>query len=167
MQTKLFLLLTLFICATLTAQKKDNERTMEWRYEVQCAGVAADGTYLVKVYTFTKRPRVAYEQAKKNAVHAVLFKGIPGDRTSGCATQKPLCLNPNIEFEKKEFFETFFQNGGKFMKYVFESNNGNIDSGDVVKAGKEYKIGILVTVSKDLLRKDLEAAGIIRSLSPF
>jgi len=34
-----------------------------------------------------------------------------------------------------------------------------------VKVGKEYKIGVVVSVSKDQLRKDLEAAGIIKGLS--
>jgi hypothetical protein len=53
------------------------------------------------------------------------------------------------------------------MKYVFDSTNGMLDSKDVMKVGKEYKIGVLVTVSKDMLRKDLEAAGILRSLSEF
>jgi GTP-sensing pleiotropic transcriptional regulator CodY len=30
--------------------------------------------------------------------------------------------------------------------------------------GKEYKVGVTVSVSKDQLRKDLEAAGVIKSL---
>ena len=51
------------------------------------------------------------------------------------------------------------------MKYVSESGDGNVDAGDRVKVGKEYKIGVLVSVSKDALRKDLEAAGIIKGLS--
>jgi len=149
------------------AQKKEDKRTMEWRYEVECAGVSPDGTYIIKVFTYSKKANFPYEQAKKNAVHGVLFKGVPGSKENNCATQKPLCLNPNIEFEKKEFFETFFQDGGKYMKYVFDSSNGNIASGDVMKVGKEYKVGVLVTVSKDMLRKDLEEAGILRSLSEF
>ena len=34
-----------------------------------------------------------------------------------------------------------------------------------VKVGKnEYKVGVVISVSKDLLRKDLEAAGIIKGL---
>jgi hypothetical protein len=169
MKTKFKMTLVFLIISIIGyAQKKEDKRTMEWRYEVECAGVAGDGSYLVKVYTFSKKSaNFPYEQAKKNAIHAVLFKGIPSNRETGCAGQKPIATNPNIEFEKREFFDTFFQNGGKYMKYVFESTSGNIDPKDVMKVGKEYKIGILVTVSKDLLRKDLEAAGIIRSLSEF
>ncbi len=163
----LFPIFLFFMSFSLLAQKKEDKRTMEWKYEIECAGVAADGTYLIKIFTYSKKANFPYEQAKKNAVHGILFKGIPGDRKNNCATQKPLCLNPNIEFEKKEFFDTFFQDGGKYMKYVFDSTNGMLDSKDVMKVGKEYKIGVLVTVSKDMLRKDLEAAGILRSLSEF
>lgn len=149
------------------AQKKEDKRTMEWRYEIECAGIGADGSYLLKVYTYSKKKNLPMEQAKKNAVHAVLFKGFPGNNDTRCYTQKPICTNPNIEFEKKEFFDTFFQDGGKYMKYVFDSSDGNVDASDRMKVGKEYKVGILVSVSKEALRKDMEAAGIIRSLKDF
>jgi hypothetical protein len=36
-----------------------------------------------------------------------------------------------------------------------------------MKVGKEFKVGILVSIAKDGLRKDMEAAGIIRGLSQF
>lgn len=149
------------------AQKKDDKRTMEWRYEVECAGIGTDGTYLLKVFTYSSKKNLPMEQAKKNAVHAVLFKGFPGNKDTGCYTQKPICTNPNIEFEKREFFDTFFADGGKYMKYVFDSSDGHIDANDRMKVGKEYKTGILVSIAKDGLRKDMEAAGVIRGLSQF
>jgi hypothetical protein len=161
--TSVFLLLTFFS----NAQKKEDKRTMEWRYEIECAGIGADGAYLLKVFTYSKKKNLPMEQAKKNAVHAVLFKGFPGNNETRCYTQKPICTNSNIEFEKKEFFDTFFQDGGKYMKYVFDSSDGNVDAADRMKVGKEFKVGILVSVAKDGLRKDMEAAGIIRSLKDF
>lgn len=169
MKTIKFFLTTAFLFATffLNAQKKEDKRTMEWRYEIECAGIGADGTYLLKVYTYSKKKNLPMEQAKKNAVHAVLFKGFPGNNDTRCYTQKPICTNPNIEFEKKEFFDTFFQDGGKYMKYVSDSSDGNIDPADRMKVGKEYKVGILVSIAKDALRKDMEAAGIIKSLKDF
>ena len=36
---------------------------------------------------------------------------------------------------------------------------------ETVKVGKEYKVGCVVSVRKDDLRRALEAAGIIRGLS--
>ena len=145
------------------ARRKADKDTEQWRYEIQCAGVGQDGTYLVKVWSYSKRGEVAIEQAKKNAVHGVIFKGFLG--LEGCSSQKAIATDPNIETEKKEFFETFFEDGGKYMKYVTVSSDGLISADDRKKVGKEYKIGVVVSVMKDALRKELEVAGVIRSLS--
>jgi hypothetical protein len=161
-------LLILIASATTFAQsgkqKKADKATEEWRYEIECAGVGADGTYLIKVWSYSKKPSIAITQAKKNAVHGIIFKGFSGDGRS-CASQKPMAANTNIEAEKADFFEQFFTEGGKYMKFVSESSDGIVDAGDRMKVGKEYKIGVIVSVSKDDLRRDLEAAGIIRGLS--
>jgi hypothetical protein len=170
MKTKLITTLAFLLFATVNfaqsagKQKKADKATREWRYEIECAGIGKDGTYLIKVWSYSKNANIAISQAKKNAIHGVIFKGFSGGG-QGCTSQKALATNPNIEEEKADFFEPFFEEGGKYMKYVTESSDGNIDAGDRVKVGKEYKIGVLVSVSKDALRKDLEAAGIIKGLS--
>ncbi|WP_209388663.1 hypothetical protein [Chryseobacterium sp. RR2-3-20] len=146
------------------ARKKAERDTEQWRYEVECAGTGAEGTYLVKVWSYSKRGNVAIEQAKKNAVHGVVFKGFVGNGRD-CITQKALATNPNIEVEQKAYFDNFFEDGGKYIKYVNVSSDGNIDAKDRMKVGREYKIGIVVSVMKDALRKDLESAGVIRGLS--
>lgn len=146
------------------AQKKADKATEAWRYEIECAGIGADGSYLLKVWSYSKKPNIAITQAKKNAVHGVIFKGFSGG-PRGCTTQRPLATNPNIEMEKQDFFIPFFDEGGKYMKFVTESSDGNVAAEDRMKVGKEYKIGVIVSVSKDLLRQDLEAAGIIKGLS--
>ena len=163
---KLILALLVVLTAQGTmaqAKEKAEKATREWRYEIECAGIGSDGSYLVKVWSYSKNPKVATAQAKKNAVHGVIFKGFAGGR--GCNAQKPLASNPNIEMEKEEFFRPFFEDGGKYMKFVTESSDGNISAEDRMKVGKEYKIGMIVSVQKDLLRKDLEDAGIIRGLT--
>ncbi|SDK74737.1 hypothetical protein SAMN04488034_101320 [Salinimicrobium catena] len=158
-----------FVCTTATAQrrakKKADEDTHEWRYEIECVGTGTEGNYLLKVWSFSKRPHVAAEQAKKNAVHGVIFKGVPaGDR--GCVSQPALARNANLEEEKAAFFENFFMEGGKYQKFVNLTTNGAIAQGDRMKIGRrEYKIGVIVSVNKALLRRDLEDAGIVRGLS--
>ena len=83
--------------------------------------------------------------------------------------QKPLTKESNLEQEKEMFFNEFFADGGKYMKFVSLTNNGAVAPGDRQKLGRflarEHKIGIMVSVKKDLLRKDLEDAGIIRGLN--
>lgn len=159
------ILITLAFSNAANAQKnkKANQDTENWRYEIQCVTVGADGTYLIKVWTYSKNPNVAIEQAKKNAIHGVIFKGFSG-AGAGC-TQKPLTNNPALEQEKETFFNDFFANGGKYMKFVNIAGDGAIAPEDRLKVGKEYKIGVIVSVLKDALRKDLEAAGVVRSLN--
>lgn len=157
-------ILSLFISFTASAQakKKADKDTENWRYEIECVSTGAAGTYLIKVWSYSKKPNVAMEQAKKNAVHGVIFKGFSG-AGAGCS-QKPLTNDPAVEEEKGDFFKEFFADGGKYMKFVNVSNDGAVGAGDIVKIGKEYKVGVIVSVLKDNLRKDLEAAGIIKGL---
>ena len=144
------------------AKKKANKATLAWRYDIECAGTGSQGFYLVKVWSYSKKPAVAIEQSKKNAVHGIVFKGFSGRSVDGCTAQRPIAPNPTIEQEHSDFFTKFFSDGGDYMKYVSHST---YMSKDVVKVGKEYKVSVVVSVSKDQLRKDLEAAGIIKGLS--
>lgn len=142
--------------------KKANEDTAQWRYEIEALEVGTQGTCLVKVWSYSKKPEVASSQSRKNAVHGVIFKGIPTkDRIPG---KKPLVQNASAEAEHADFFKNFFADGGAFMRYVTLTNNGAIEAGDVMKIGKEYKVGVNVTVNYSELRKALEDAGVIKKL---
>ena len=140
-------------------QKKANVDTNQYRYEIECAGNAVQGTYLVKVWTYSKSAAVAENQCRKNAVHGVIFKGYGGGQ--GCVSQRPMANNPGVEQQYKEYFDSFFATGGEFQKYA------SILSGttETVRVGNEYKVGVVVSVRKDDLRKALEAAGVIKSLN--
>lgn len=140
-------------------QKQANKDTERFRYEIECAGNAIQGTYLVKVWSYSKKASVAENQCRKNAVHGVIFKGYGGGQ--GCVSQRPLAPTPGIETQFEEYFDSFFADGGEFQKYA------SIMSGttETVKVGKEHKVGCVVSVRKDDLRKALEAAGVIKGLS--
>ena len=140
-------------------QKKADKDTRQFRYEIECAGNAVQGTYLVKVWSYSKKASIAENQCRKNAVHGVIFKGYGGGQ--GCVSQRPLANQPGAETQFEEYFDSFFAEGGEFQKYasVMEGTT------ETVKVGKEYKIGCVVSVRKDDLRKALEAAGVIRGLN--
>ncbi|HLU85450.1 MAG TPA: hypothetical protein VKZ45_08245 [Vicingaceae bacterium] len=155
----------LFLMFTANAQinkkKKANEDTKDWRYEIECVGIGKPGTKVIKVWSYSKKSTVALNQAKKNAVHGIIFQGYAGG-ASGCTNQRPLTNDPSLEQQKADFFDDFFKDGGKYMKFVSSSGDGTPTT---MKVGKEYKVGVVVTVMVDLLRKDLEDAGIIKGLS--
>lgn len=163
MKKLLFFLLAALIGVPMTAQtakkQKADKDTQSFRYEIECAGNAQVGSYLVRVWSYSKKASVAEDQCRKNAVHGVVFKGFSGG--DGCVAQRPLAKNPGAEVENKVYFDHFFENGGEFQKYasIVEGTT------EIVKVGKEYKVGCVVNVRKDDLRRALEAAGIIRSLN--
>jgi hypothetical protein len=144
------------------AKKKADKDTKDWRYEIEAVQTGVQGTYLIKVWSYSKKPDVAIEQAKKNAVHGIIFRGFAGvGRVSG---QSALASNPNLEEEKADFFDAFFADGGKYLKFVSLTNDGAVAAEDRMKVGKEYKVGVLISIRTAELRKDLENAGIIKSL---
>ena len=156
------LILSLVVCCAFGQKRKAEKDTREWRYELENMGTGAGGTAQFKVWTYSKDALTAMEQAKKNAVHGLIFRGVTAkDRL---APIPPLSNEPNLEITRQDFFDPFFNDGGQYLKYVSLVNNGSIGPGDRIKVGKEYKIGVVVTIDKNALRGDLESAGIIKKL---
>ncbi len=168
-KTSSLLLLVLFsFVQTASAQKgkkKADKQTIAWRYELEAVATGVKGTYQIKTWTYSKNVETAIEQAKKNAVHGIIFKGFPNKgRVQG---QKPIARNGSIYDENADFFKDFFKTGGgDYMKFVTLANNGQIAAGDRIKISKkEYKIGVVISVNVAELRKELESQGIIKGLS--
>ena len=159
-------ILTAFLSFNRMAQSKKqaNQDTESWKYEIEAIKTGTQGSYLIKVWSYSKSPQVAIEQAKKNAVHGIIFQGFVGRQ--GVSGQKPLTNNSNLEFEKADYFRGFFSdNGGKYMKFVSMTTDGSVAAEDRLKIDKKtYKIGVLVSVNVSALRKELEDAGIINKL---
>jgi hypothetical protein len=149
--------------AQFNKRKKSKKDTHNFRYEIECNDTGARGTVAIKVFSYSKKPDIAIEAAKRNAVHGIIFKGFP--RAGKCQKKDPLARNPNLEQEYEEFFKEFFKDGGKYLKFVNASTDGAIEGGDISKISKrEYKLGINVSVNRSALEKDLISAKIIEGL---
>lgn len=160
---KLTLLLTGLVLFSFSgySQKKNNPAAF-YNYEVECMGTGMDGTQLIKVWGYGKKPNDAVENAKKSAVQAVMFKGILNGKP-GCM-MRPLITEPGAEQAHQDYFNAFFKEKGKYLSFVSVSNDGSVDPKDRLKVGKQYKVGVLVSVSHSALRKELEAAGVVKAL---
>ena len=145
--------------------KKANQMTNAWVYDVELGKVApTQGSKVVKIWSVAPNAQAAIRQAPKNAVHAVIFKGIPANRYGVGVVA--LDASGNADMEHAAFFEKFFADGGKYMQFVTLVNNGQIGAGDLIKLDKKnYKVGVQVTVRYEALRKYLEQEGIISGLS--
>ncbi|MFN5324400.1 MAG: hypothetical protein ACK5C5_05745 [Bacteroidota bacterium] len=155
----LFVAVLPFVVVGQSKKKKELAGWTATNYEVECMGTGMDGTQLLKVWGYGKKPDEAIIQAKRNAVHAVVFKGIYAGKP-GCM-KNPLVTEPNAQQKHSEYFDSFFTEGGKYLQFISLSGEGVQDR---VKVGKQYKVAIMVSVSHAALRKELEAAGIVKSL---
>lgn len=150
----MMLLVLLMSSSNLTISAKS--LITDTRYDIEGVETGLQGTFLVKVYVYSKKPTVTTEQFKYAAVHGVIFRGFAG---KGFGTQKPIA-RPEIQSQYEDYFYDFFNKGD----YVAYAEVINAVAGRV-KMGKEYKIAAIVSVSKDTLRKTLENAGVIHSLN--
>lgn len=160
------LLITLLLLTGLstTAQSKKELKAMynsQYSYELICLGVGQDGTKAIKVWSYGKTAEIAAFNAKRDAVAAVIFKGVPGG--NGAAPTPPIL---GIDgYEKNEiFFDEFFKGGGMYLSFVNLTNDGVPSGEDRIRMDKGFKVAIYASVNFDALRKYLEEKGLVRRL---
>lgn len=159
------LVITMMIPFAAQAQKASEIRKLfdNWNnYEVSTVQVGQDGTKLLKVWGFGKKVDKAIIQAKKNAVHACIFRGIPGNDKAG--NTPAICKDPNALENNLDYFYDFFETGGAYIQFVNLTTDGMPSGQDRREVKGGYKVAIYVQVMYDNLKKKLEADGIVKSL---
>ncbi len=166
MKKRLMLITTLLISAlmVINAQSRRDLKAMynsQYSYELMTLGVGQDGTKAIKVWSYGKTAEIAAYNAKRDAVAAVIFKGVPGG--NGAAPTPPIL---GIDgYEKNEaFFDEFFKAGGMYLGFINLTNDGVPSGADRIKMDKGFKVAIYASVNFDALRKYLEDKGIARRL---
>lgn len=157
--------LALAMVLPATAQTRKERKILwnsQYNYEIEPVGVGQDGTKVFKVWGYGKDVGAAVMNAKEAAVAACIFKGLPGG--AGSAPTPPICSQPNTEQIHADYFEKFFQVGGKYLQYIAVTNDADPSGEDRIKMKKGYKVAIYVQVMYDALRKQLEADGVARRL---
>ena len=126
-------------------------------YQTECVIIETDGYVTIKIWDTKKGAKYKPEQARKDAIHAILFSGISGG--NGCTTQ-PQILNKNEEQENfKPIHKSFFAKKGKWSMFTRSSaTETTLPANLGVKNWKVYQ----VSISKNELRKYLEEQKIIK-----
>jgi len=129
-------------------------------YQTECVSIETDGYITIKIWDTQKGAKYKPEQARKDAINAILFSGIAG--ANGCTTQPPI-LN---KVEEQELFKTieksFFSKNGKWATFTRSSAPETTLPANI--GAKNWKV-YQVSVSKNELRKYLEQQKIIKSLN--
>ena len=133
------------------------QKALPWKYEISMISESNESSYLVKVWTYSKKPILDVEKTKMNAIHGVIFKGV--------GFHPALVNDPSIEELKSDFFKSFFKENGQYAKYLNITGDGSISMGDRIKTEDGYKIALIVQVNHLQLRTDLEKFGVIKSLN--
>jgi hypothetical protein len=129
-------------------------------YQTECVTIETDGYVKIKIWNTKKGAKYKPEQARKDAIHALLFSGIAG--SNGCSTQPPI-LNKSEEHENfKTIEKSFFSKKGKWSMFTRSSaTETTLPANLGIKNWKVYQ----VSISKNELRKYLEQQKIIKSLT--
>jgi len=132
----------------------------QFAYQVECISVEISGSVTIKIWNTKKGKKYSQLQARKDAVHAILFSGVPS--SNGCITKKPILSSPESIEAFKKIENDFFSKNGEWSKYTREASVAATLPQQI--GDKEWKV-YQVSVSKDLLRKYLEEQKIIKSLN--
>ncbi|MEZ4777741.1 MAG: hypothetical protein R3D00_31495 [Bacteroidia bacterium] len=153
MRTLFITFLLIFASAELFAQKMQLAGYTPDNYEVECASIANQGAKMLKIWGYGRKPDLAIIQAKRNAVHSMIFKGA----FAGVCTINPLVKSAELAEQNKEYFDEFFDEGGTYLQYVAVSGGAAQDIVRVKDRGRKvYKASIVVLVQYDVLRTRLE-----------
>ena len=147
---KSFITIMFFACSLNAAAKEKDF----WDYEVACAGYSADYDILEVTVVVSKKKDITDAVAKQCALHAVMLKGYQGN--SGYSSQPPIITNLKDE-------DLPYVNDLLLKRYTKYAQGIGVSLG-VIRMKKGYKVTTTVKVAKNLLRKDLENAGIIKKL---
>lgn len=122
-------------------------------FDTQCLGVEEDGTQTLRAWGFGKKKKDAVEQAMKNAVRDVLFKGIK-EGMDGC-NMRPMIAEVNARERHADYFNKFFADGGKYKRFVSLKDENKKKSREQVKSSLGTRWSVTVRVLCPQLREYL------------
>jgi hypothetical protein len=138
-----FSLLFFFGCKTPALTVAGN-----YNYKTECLGSRLDGTLALKAWGNGSNETEALKQAKKNALEAVLFRGIL-DGKSDCDT-KPLLTEVNVQEKNKSYFDAFFSDKGEYVNFIHVEKTDKKTV--IMSSGNKITVGLVVTVLKSDLK---------------
>jgi len=127
--------------------------------ETECIGKEMDGSLTLRVWGTGRNRTDALEQAKKQAVYDVLFRGVAKGNTD--YTMRPIMTEVNARERYQDYFDIFFMDRGEFLKYI-SMEDKRAGSTKVAKRNfRDVTVGVTVRVLVPQLRARLKADGLL------
>lgn len=150
------LAITITSCSDTQAKGAGN-----YSYETECLGVEHDGSQTVRGWGSGRNRTDAIEQAKKNGLSSVLFKGIRSNK--GC-NAKPILFDSNIREKKEDYFNAFFIDGGTYKEFITVEDGSDLHPSVLEgrkKAGDQVTYGVIIRIQRALLKERMIKDGIL------
>jgi hypothetical protein len=153
---------TLFVLVFTFSAKAQKKTAGYYAYKTECLGVELDGSQTLKAWGNGRNRADAVEQAKKNAMRDVIFKGIREGKQE--CNQKPLIFEVNAEEKHEDYFNAFFADGGEYKNYVSlrDERIGDKINRDRKKMTESVTNGLVVRILRAELKAKLIADNIIK-----
>lgn len=156
----------LVVSATYSsAQNKKKNMAGEYKYESECQGVEGDGSQTLKAWGTGNSKNDAVEQAKKNAVSDVLFKGIRNGKPDLCNV-KPVLNEVNVREKYEDYFNKFFSDDGPYKEFVSMNDEPINVTGHAVADRKTMTDGVQYGVIVQIRRAELKQRMIKDNILP-
>ena len=127
--------------------------------ETECISKEMDGSLTLRVWGTGRNRTDALEQAKKQAVYDVLFRGVAKGNTD--YTMRPILTEVNARERYQDYFDIFFMDRGEFLKYI-SMEDKRAGSTKVAKRNfRDVTVGVTVRVLVPQLRARLKADGLL------
>lgn len=150
---------SLFLITTLLAAFLGWNDVAAQSYETECISHEQDGSQTLRVWGKGRNRSDAVEQAKKDAVYEILFKGVRKGNSG--YNLRPIVTEVNARERYREYFDIFFMDGGEYLKYISMADR-KIGSSRKEKGDVQVRYCITVRVLVPELRKRMINDGILQ-----
>lgn len=137
----IFSLLITLVFAILFCSCKNvspNPNAGYYKYDVICINSEMDGSITVKSYGMGKNRKDAVDQAMKNALDAVMFKGIRAGNESEC-NLAPLIYSEQVKKRMQSISRPFFQIRPKYINLMYLQKKTYVLAGLKMRCSRTLK----------------------------
>lgn len=143
---------------TLGSCSTTKSTSANYTQKTECIRTELDGTHSLRAWGNGKDKRSAIENAKRNALSDVIFKGITEGKIA--CNLNPLLLAVNAQLKNEVYFNTFFAKNGSYNDFI--SATKELKS-FTVKVDQSVTYGIEVRILLPILKQKLISDGILKN----